>query len=284
LFDLATSEEPRQVLELGTDVSTIAYSPDGTLLASGSENGKIRVWSCAERRLVRELQDHEGSIVMLRFQADGKRLLSLDATGMAIWWDVLTWQADRTFVAQLLSGGMGHRADVSPDGRLLAFEARGALQWLSAETGELMATSPGGDDGTRQVGFSGDGLRLVTTSVYGTVALWDPSSFTFVTSFRAHLLGAQAVAFSPDGGRMATGGGTNRDAVKLWDLSTLRELITLPGRGVVPRSVVFSNDGRWLAACNKEGMLCLWHAPSWEEIEAEEKRLKMGITPPTPLL
>ena len=286
LLDLATSKEIEPIPELGTDVSAVAYSPDGTLLVSGSENGRIRVWSCAERRPLVDLDGHKGQIGLLRFRADGTRLLSLDATGKAIWWDALTWQAGQTFEVELPveSFFYKHRwpVDVSPDGRLLAIGlGAGAVRWLDAETGELLATRTGGDQGTTQVAFSGDGLRLASTVVFGTVALWDPSSFSFVSSFRAHLLGAHGVAFSPDDRRLATGGGTSRDAVKLWDLSTHRELITLSGPSAGSASfVAFSLDGRWLAARSRqEGNLYLWRAPPWEEIEAEEKRLQSGHSP-----
>jgi len=79
LFNLVTSKEIEQLPALGTsDVRMVAYSPDGTLLVSGSENGEIRVWSCAERRLLRELDGHKDPIFGLYFRADGTRLLSVD--------------------------------------------------------------------------------------------------------------------------------------------------------------------------------------------------------------
>jgi len=179
-----------------------------------------------------------------------------------IWWDALAWQAGQTFVVDPdMLDSISRLPDVSPDGRLLAFGTEtGAVCWLDAETAELLATTSG-DYGTTQVAFSGDGSRLASTSIYGTVALWDSSSFTLVTPFRAHLMAAHGAAFSPDGRRLATSGATSRNAVKLWDLSTHRELITLPGQGTAFRSVVFSNDGRWLAACSRvEGKLNLWRA------------------------
>jgi len=276
LLDLATLKEIERIAALGTDIEVVAYSPNGTLLVSGSKSGKIRVWSCVERRLLKELDGHKEQISLLHFRADGTRMLSLDATGKVIWWNVSTWQAEPVGELPFKSNEYCWPVDVSPDGRLLVFgTVRGDVCWLNAETGELLATK-GGDQLTGQVAFSGDGSHLASASIYGTVTLWDPSSFTWVTSFKAHLLGAQSVAFSCDGRRLATGGGTTRDTVKLWDLLTLRELITLLGQNAVRDSVVFSNDDRWLAACSREGNLHLWCAPSWEEIEAEEKRLQTG--------
>jgi WD40 repeat protein/serine/threonine protein kinase len=273
LLDLATSKEIEQLPGLGTNgVSVVAYSPDGTLLVSGSENGRIHVWSCTERRLLPELDGHKESILLLRFRADGTRLLSVDAKGKAIWWDATTWQAGQPFsIVEPFRWPA-----VSPDGRLLAIGALGGLRWLNAETGELLATTecpPGPPYSPIRVAFSGDGLRVASVSEYGTVALCDPSSFRLIDAFKGHMTGAHGVAFSPDGRRLATGGGNSRDAVKLWDLSTDRELMTLSGQGSVFRFVVFSPDGRWLAACSRdEGKLHLWRAPSWAEIEAAEEQ------------
>jgi len=278
LLDLATSKEIEQIPELGFDIEVVAYSPSGTELVSGSKSGKIRVWSYIEHRLLRELGSHKKSILLLRFLTDGKRLLSIDSTGTVIWWDVSTWQAGRTFVIELplREGETLPLVDVSSDGRLLAFSTReGSIRWLNAQTGEFLETTTGGGRSTAQVAFSSDSSKLASTYMSGNMALWDPSSFRLVTSFRAHLLGAHGVGFSPDGRRVATGGGTSRDTVKLWDLSTQRELMTLHRQSTVAVFVAFSPDGRWLVACGVgEGNLCLWRAPSWEEIEAEEKRLQ----------
>jgi len=77
LLDLMTFKEVEQLPALGPDALTLAYSPDGSLLTSGSGSGRIRVWSCAERRLLQELGDFNVPLHLLRFRADGKRLFSL---------------------------------------------------------------------------------------------------------------------------------------------------------------------------------------------------------------
>jgi WD40 repeat protein len=108
------------------------------------------------------------------------------------------------------------------------------------------------------------------------VAVWDVSSFKPITTFKGHILAALGVAFSADGRRLATGGSSGRDAVKLWDLATYRELVTLRGQGNLFYFVSFSPDGNWVAAASGvEGQLNLWRAPSWAEIadaEASERK------------
>ncbi len=271
LLDLTTFQEIEQLPALGSDVYRVVYSPDGALLVSGSRSGEIRVWSCAERRLLQELADANTPAYPLGFAADGRWLLSIDAKARAVWWDTLTWQTVRTSLL-----GPSHFTAVSPEGRLLAFGDAQAIHWLNAETGELLETMPSGHrDWLQGIAFSSDGSQAASVDTCGTVAIWDSSSFERIAAFKGHMHGAHAVAFSPDGRRLATGG-DGSDAVKLWDLPTRRELMTLPGHSSVFEFVAFSPDGRWLATCNREGQLHLWHAPSWKEIEAVEKRRPNG--------
>jgi WD40 repeat protein/serine/threonine protein kinase len=281
LFDLSTSKEIDKIPELGSDVSTVAYSPDGKLLVSGSLNGKIRVWYSSERRLLREVGDSNAPIDFGVFRSDGMRFLSIDAKGEAIWWDTLKWQQVGTFTVEPKSVPRGKA--VSPDGRFAAVSIGvGSVCWLNAETGKLLATSNTiHRHAAMGISFSDDGSRAASVAEDGTVAIWDTSLFqaiTLITGFKGHMQGAHGVAFSPDGRRLATGG-SGREAVKLWDLSTFRELLTLSGQGSMFGFMAFSPDGKWLAACNYEGNLHLWRAPSWEEIEAAEKKVQAGQLP-----
>jgi WD40 repeat protein len=78
-------------------------------------------------------------------------------------------------------------------------------------------------------------------------------------------------AFSPDNRRLATGGTSAQEAVKLWDLATHRELLTLQGEGELFAHIAFSPDASTLMVTSFVGIAHLWRAPSWAEIEAAEK-------------
>jgi WD40 repeat protein/serine/threonine protein kinase len=277
LFDPATLREVEPLPKLGTDIVRMAYSPDGSLLAGGSREGKTRIWSCTERDLLWERGDPNAPIYPICFRADGTRLLATNGKGEMLWLDTRTGQPLHKYTVAVSD----FRGAVAPDGRLAAMGTRtGTVYWANVETGEVLATSSNVHRHfVSGIAFSKDGTQAASVCQAGRVALWDPFSFQLITPpFKGHMEAAHGVAFSPDGHRLATGGNA-RDAVKLWDLDTRRELVTLSGQGSMFLSVAFSPDGQWLAACNRDGMLHLWRAPSWAEIAAAEKDRASGLSP-----
>ncbi len=268
LFDLTQARQIEMLPALGTNLHAVAYSPNGTLLVSGANDGLIRVWSRAEQRLVRRFENGPAMIIFLQFRADGARLFCVDNQSKASWWDTKTWQR----VGLPFSVEGTYVGAVSPDGHLIAASVMGELRWFDGPTGKLLATASGHRQLAAGVAFSPDGLQVASAAEDGTVVLWDASTFKPVTRFKGHMHGAHGVAFSPDARRLVTGGSTSRDAVKVWDLATGRELITLSGKASLFRWVGFSPDGKWLEARGwTGGQVHLWQAPSWAEIEAVER-------------
>jgi len=122
--------------------------------------------------------------------------------------------------------------------------------------------------------FSGDGRRFAAVNGNGVCKIWETATLREVATVRGFLLGAHSAAFSTDGRRLVVGG-AGKEAVKLWDVESQQELLTLEGlEGEVSRfgfAPSFSPDGNVLGALSTRGVLHLWRAPSWAEIDAAEK-------------
>ena len=95
-----------------------------------------------------------------------------------------------------------------------------------------------------------------------------------ICAFRAHKRSVQALAFSLDNRRLATGGDGD-EAVKLWTAATGQELITLERPGENLRQLAFSADGNQLIARNSQGDVLIWHVPSFAEIDEQERTRRL---------
>ena len=145
----------------------IAYSPDGTRLASGSfEEDTAKIWNSENGELIQTFTGHGGPVYGVSYSPDGKRLATASADGTAKIWD-----ADS---GKLLSTLVGHSASIfrvsfSPDGSLIATASYdGTAKLWDAETGLELTTLYGHNSGVSDVSFSPDGKKLYTASVDGT--------------------------------------------------------------------------------------------------------------------
>jgi WD40 repeat protein len=103
----------------------------------------------------------------------------------------------------------------------------------------------------------------------------DVASLSLTGRLRGHVMSVHAATFSPDGTRVATGGGPG-EPVKIWDFATQQELMTLFVEGHFFRHVEFSPDGDAILAIGGSGSLHLWRVPTFEEIQASEAQRGVG--------
>lgn len=123
-----------------------------------------------------------------------------------------------------------------------------------------------------EVAFSPDGKYFAGISRTAHCELWDVETLTHKVTLRGFLQAMNSVVFSSDSDRLAIGG-NGTEAVKIWDVESFREMLTLKGQGSLFRSIAFSPDGNRIAACNREGLLHVWSAPSFDQIKQIEARL-----------
>jgi WD40 repeat protein len=114
----------------------------------------------------------------------------------------------------------------------------------------------------------------------GYARVWRTATWREEATLRGFLNAVVSVGFSPDGKRLATGGSNPDDTVKLWDVDSWQEVLTLEGTGSLFGLTAFSPDGNAVGTLSGDGILYVWQAPSWAEINAAEAREKAEIKQP----
>jgi WD40 repeat protein len=142
-WDMATGKEIRLYSAHADEVSHLAYSPDGKLLASGSNDRTIRLWDPATGKLRRILEGHRGEVCAVAFSSDGKTLASSSLDGTTRLWDVATGRQLAAFEnpnAQPMGmGGMGMRFHQGPGSVALSFAPDGKTLFAAGANGMLAA-------------------------------------------------------------------------------------------------------------------------------------------------
>ena len=235
-------------------VCGVAFSPDGRLLATTSDDATARVWDPATGDCLRTLTGHTGSVRGVAFSPDGRLLATTSDDATARVWDPATGDCLRTLTGHT---GPVYGVAFSPDGRLLATASDDATArvWDPA-TGDCLRTLTGHTGSVCGVAFSPDGRLLATTSDDATARVWDPATGRHRGTLTGHTGPVCGVAFSPDGRLLATA--SDDATARVWDPATGDCLRTFTGHTGLVLEVAFSPDGRLLATASGDKTARVW--------------------------
>lgn len=238
-------------------VNSVAFSPDGATLVSGSDDGTVRLWDVASGE-ARVLEGHDGYVNGVAFSPDGSQVASASDDYTVRLWDVASGELLTIFPTE--SDDLSSVA-FSPDGTKVAAGSYNLWIWDTTANDILASVSLDGDYAL-DVAFSPDGATVATGNENGTIQLWDVASGTLTQTFEGHTDYVRAVAWSPDGTQIASA--SDDYSVRTWDVATGEELLLLAGHTDYVRAVAWSPDGTKLASGSDDQSVWVWDAVTGE--------------------
>ena len=232
----------------GAIIASMAFSPDGWVLASRGKDHTVQLWNPATGQQLRALTGHTGPVRSVAFSPDGQVLASAGYDNTARLWNPATGQQLRALTGQIIA--------FSLDGQFLASADNDfTIRLWNPATGQQLRTLRGHTNRIHSLAF-GSGPVLASAGADATIRLWNPATGRRLPTLTGHDGNVLSVAFSPDGRILASSGYDS--TVRLWDLATSQQTRVLTGHTDQVESVAFSPDGQVLASTGHDSTVRLW--------------------------
>ncbi|MBC8115189.1 MAG: Gfo/Idh/MocA family oxidoreductase, partial [Candidatus Saccharimonas sp.] len=295
LIEVETKSIVREIAVKSGQVRTVAFSPDGKVLATGSYQS-VSLWNPVTGELVKALKGHRAYVTGIAFSPDGLRLATACEDEIARVWKLEGDDAPLTFKQ--------HRLPVtgvawSPDGKLLATSAGddtrptkgGEVKIWDAATGEVQQSFELHTKGATGVAFSPDGGHVASSGIDEHVNVYDLKAKKALGFFAGHSRPTNGVLFHPDEETVISisgGRAVGKNELKIWEFVSGEELATAEAHEGRIAALALSKDGRTLATGGYDKSVALWNvgflAIGLPEVAAALPAQNADATPPADAL
>jgi WD40 repeat protein/DNA-binding HxlR family transcriptional regulator/GTPase SAR1 family protein len=241
-------------------VFCVAFSPDGTQLATGDAEGGLRLWQVADSKLLMDFEGHQGWVWSIAFSADGRTLASCSSDKTVRIWDVSTGRCLHTL--------RGHSSSVwaiafSGKEPILASGGDESTVWLwNIQTGECIKTLSGHTGRILALQFSENAQLVASGSDDHTIRLWNVTAGECIHTLNGHTNRVWSIHFSPDHQTLFSGSADS--TIKQWNITTGECISTLKEHSDRVRSIALSADGRKLISGSDDHTVRIWNIDSGE--------------------
>lgn len=241
---------------LTSNINCVAFAPDGSLLANGGDDAGIQIWHVTSETLVQTLADQGGAVHALAWSPDGKLLASSGFDGR-----ICVWEIQKSICLQTLEAHTNWVTGLAfaPNGSRLASASwdRTVRLWDMA-SGQLLQTLTGHTDRVLRVAWSPDGRLVASAGFDKTIRLWNVERESYQAVLHGHTADVYTITFTPDSGSVLSGG--EDGTVRVWDGESGQCVRIIRGYAVSLYDVDWSPDGTQLVSGGTNTQVTMWDA------------------------
>jgi serine/threonine protein kinase len=243
---------PVQTLNQSSAILALAMHPKGKVVVSGGQSKVIQLWDIPSGTVLTNLTGHLQAITALHFTPDGEKLVSSSADGTAKIWNLKSGTLSHTLVGH---EGRINSVHVTPDGKLTVTGGRDRqLKIWDIQSGSELQSLKGHTNTINQIEITRDNRFIISASEDKNIKIWDLPTGKNLQTLTGHGSGVKVIAVSPNNQILASGAD---DKIILWNIATGQRLRGLPSKST--RSLLFSQDGKYLLSSHTDGTLKLWN-------------------------
>jgi WD40 repeat protein len=273
LWDVHAARVVRKAPALAAMVRKVCFSPDGRRLATAGWDRVVRIWDAATLEELLPLTGQPGLVKCISFSQDGNELVSAGDDGSIRVWNAAPLREPARH-QPLRSFSDDERPifalSLTPDGRRLIFAGEDhTARVLDVDTGRELLAYRQHSYPINALAVRPDSQAVATASYYWpnapnaddlAIRIWDPRTGADLGQIRSHEPGVSALAFHPDGIRLASA--SPDGTVRLWNTRTREQLHQFLNLSCWVYTVAFSPDGNRLAAAGEDGAIHVWDVPT----------------------